>query len=298
MLDISSSTFTERAEQLRAQVDAALDGYADLGPGCPARLREAIRYSLLAPGKRLRPMLALMASEACGGTVEQALPAACAVEMIHAYSLVHDDLPAMDDDDLRRGQPTCHKKFGEALAILAGDALLTLAFQVLARGTSPPEVAAACCAMLAEAAGPRHLVGGQADDLASDGAEGGIEALESMHHRKTGAMILVSLRLGATAAGADTSQTAALETYGRNLGLAFQITDDLLDVRGREAEVGKRVGKDAGCGKLTFPGLLGIEESARRAERLIAEACEAIRPLGPRAGILEQLAQFVLQRNR
>ena len=260
-------------------------------------LREAMRYSLLAPGKRLRPILVLMASEACGGTVEAALPAACAVEMVHAYSLVHDDLPAMDDDDLRRGRPTCHKKFGEAMAILAGDALLTLAFDVVAKHVRPPEAAAACCAALAEAAGACHLVGGQVDDTSGRLAQGGIEALESIHRRKTGSMILVSLHLGALVAGADQGQIAALERYGRALGLAFQITDDLLDVRGEESTVGKRVGKDFQKGKLTFPGLLGVDRSARRAEELVEQACEALRAFEERADRLEAVAQYVLERN-
>jgi len=298
MVDIPASALTEYASRLRRRIDTALRGYTELADGCPSELGKAIRYSLLAPGKRLRPLLVLMASEACGGTIGEALPAACAVEMVHAYSLVHDDLPAMDDDDLRRGQPTCHKRFGEGLAILAGDALLALAFEVLAKGIRPPQVAAACCAMLAEAAGPCRLVGGQADDLAEPRAQGGIDALESIHGRKTGAMILVSLRLGATVAGADAAEAAALETYGEKLGLAFQITDDLLDVRGREAEVGKRVGKDAHRGKLTFPGLLGVEDSARRAEQLIVDACAALHPFGARAGNLDALARYVLERNR
>lgn len=297
MTHTSAFTFTEQAQQLRSRIDAALRDYTDLDDGCPSMLREAIRYSLLAPGKRLRPMLVLMAAEACGGAVDQALPAACAVEMVHAYSLVHDDLPAMDDDDLRRGQPTCHKKFGEAVAILAGDALLTLAFEVLANEVQPPAVAARCCAMLARAAGACRLVGGQADDLAPESVPGEVHALESIHHRKTGALILVSLGLGATVAGADAAQHEALETYGRKLGLAFQITDDLLDVRGRQADVGKRVGKDADRGKLTFPRLLGIDESARRAEQLIHDACEALRPFATQAANLEALARYVGERN-
>jgi geranylgeranyl diphosphate synthase type II len=296
-LNTSASTFTEYANQLRTRIDAALRTYSALGEGCPEELREAIRYSLLAPGKRLRPMLTLMAAEACGDTTDAALPAACAVEMVHTYSLVHDDLPAMDDDDLRRGQPTCHKKFGEAMAILAGDALLALAMEVVAGDVRPPQAAAACCAILAEAAGPCRLVGGQADDLKAKPAPGGIDALESIHHRKTGAMILASLRMGAAVAGAGALETAALETYGVNLGLAFQITDDLLDVCGQEADVGKRVHKDADRGKLTFPGLLGIEESARRAEKLTADACAALRPLGTPAGGLDALARYVLERN-
>lgn len=329
MVHISPLSFTQYATDARERIDAALAAASELGDGCPPQLREAIGYALLAPGKRLRPMLVLMAAEACGAGSEDAMPAACAVEMVHAYSLVHDDLPAMDDDDLRRGRPTCHKAFGEAMAILAGDALLAMAFEVLAKGTRPPEVAAACCAALAEAAGACRLVGGQADDLAAErnndecrmmndecspgagGAAGepsihhssfiihhSVAALESIHNRKTGAMILVSLELGALVAGADRQTRVALAQYGRRLGLAFQITDDLLDVRGDEAALGKRVRKDSEHGKLTFPALLGVDQSARRAEQLIAEAIRAIAPLGPRAGSLEALATYVLERNQ
>lgn len=206
-----SSLLARYRDELCPAIEAALDRYSQLAPGCPAELREALRYSLLAPGKRLRPLLVLLAAKACGGQIPPALPPACAVEMIHAYSLVHDDLPAMDDDDLRRGRPTCHKQFGEALAILAGDALLALAFQVVAQDVEPPPVAARCCAELAEAAGPCQLVGGQADDilgrlclgpempqgpLSPALAAKALAQLESIHRRKTGAMILVSLRLG------------------------------------------------------------------------------------------------------
>jgi geranylgeranyl diphosphate synthase type II len=256
-----------------------------------------MRYSLLAPAKRLRPLLVLMAAEACGGTVEGSLPAAAAVEMIHTYSLIHDDLPAMDDDDLRRGRPTCHKVFGEGLAILAGDALLTRAFGVLAEHVQPPALAATCCAALAEAAGAGALVGGQADDLA-DEKHLTLETLESIHARKTGAMFLVSLRLGGMTASATTEQMAALEGYGRPMGLAFQIMDDLLDVSGDEASVGKRVGKDVDRGKLTFPSLLGVEASRERAEALIAEACVSLASLGPAAEGLDALARYVLERDR
>ena len=285
-------------DELRPRIEAALRQYTEFSEGCPEKLRAAIRHSLLAPGKRLRPMLVLMAAEACGGSAQAALPAACAVEMVHTYSLIHDDLPAMDDDDLRRGLPTCHKQFGEAMAILAGDGLLALAFEVLAKGVQPPGVAAECCAALAEAAGACHLVGGQADDMDGDLSEGGLAALESIHRRKTGAMILVSLRLGGLVAGAGAAQRESLQQYGRRLGLAFQITDDLLDVRGEEATMGKRVGKDSGHGKLTFPGVLGLEESTHRARQLIDEACEALSPLGQRAAGLQALARYVVERNR
>lgn len=298
MVDTQLPSFAQIAGGYRDRVEAALLAYSEFPGGCPERLRLAIRHSLLAPGKRLRPILVLMAAEACGGTIEAALPSACAVEMVHTYSLIHDDLPAMDNDDLRRGLPTCHKKFGEALAILAGDGLLALAFEVIAKGTRPPEVAAACCATLAEASGPCWLVGGQADDITGELAAGGLEALESIHQRKTGAIILASLRLGGLAARADGRSMEALREYGTRLGLAFQITDDLLDVCGEEAAMGKRVGKDTEQGKQTFPHLLGIDASRRRAEQLIHEACLALEPLRSRAGNLEALARYVLERNR
>ncbi len=257
-----------------------------------------MRYSALAPGKRLRPMLVLMAAEACGGLVERAMPAACAVEMVHAYSLIHDDLPAMDDDDLRRGRPTCHRQFDEATAILAGDGLLTLAFELLATHVHPGEVAARCCAVLASAAGVVGMVGGQADDMAGGLQGGDLERIESIHARKTGALIRASLELGAICAGADRGRTAALCLFGDRLGLAFQITDDLLDVRGDAGAVGKRVGKDAEQGKATYPALLGVEASIQRAERLIEEACDGLHPLGAKGARLEAVARYVLERNR
>jgi geranylgeranyl diphosphate synthase type II len=289
----------------RAEVEQHLDAALRPEAGLPASLLEAMRYSLLAPGKRLRPVLVVMAADACGdGAAVNPWPAACAVEMIHAYSLIHDDLPAMDDDDLRRGQPTCHKKFGEALAILAGDALLTMAFQVLAEGY-PAAAASACCAELARAAGAAGMVGGQVDDLAwEQGGRRNVEALEYLHQRKTGALIRASLRLGAWAAHANRSGIPSrelmerLDGYGRCLGLAFQIVDDLLDVEGDLEQTGKRVGKDAARGKLTYPGFLGVAESRHRAERLGREACEHIEPLGDRAGRLRALVSFVLNRDR
>jgi geranylgeranyl diphosphate synthase type II len=224
--------------------------------------------------------------------------------MVHAYSLVHDDLPAMDDDDLRRGRPTCHKVFGEATAILAGDALLAMAFETLALCVRPAETAARCCAVLAEAAGPCQLVGGQADDIAASGlkladlGKDALDLLHAIHRRKTGAMICAALQLGAMTAAAPPVQLAALAEYGASLGLAFQIADDLLDARGDEAAMGKRVGKDAASGKLTFPGLVGVDESTRRAQQLIGQARAALAPLaGPTDG-LEALARYVLERNR
>jgi geranylgeranyl diphosphate synthase, type II len=306
MVNSLSLPLADHANRLRPAIEEGLD-QSTAGLRCPPRLAEAMRYALLAPGKRVRPMLALMAAEACGGTIEAAMPAACAVEMVHAYSLVHDDLPAMDDDDLRRGRPTCHKVFGEAVAILAGDALLAHAFTLLATRIRPPTTAAACCAALAEAAGPCQLVGGQADDMAgpqtgangnaSPTAEAEVAALESIHHRKTGAMIRVSLKLGALTAKADAQQLAALDEYGRRLGLAFQVVDDLLDACGEEMAVGKRVGKDHAQGKRTYPVLLGVPRSRAYAEELISEACAALAVLGPRADGLDALARYVLHRN-
>ena len=297
MVGSTSFSLDRYAQEVRTLVDRALTEQIEFGPGCPDRLREAIRYSLLAPGKRLRPMLVLAAAEACQGDRQAALPAACAVEMVHAYSLVHDDLPAMDDDDLRRGRPTCHKQFDEALAILAGDALLTRAFEILARDVQPPAVAAECCRVLAAAAGASALVGGQADDLGEQFSDGQLETLERIHRRKTGAMLLASLELGALIAGADDEQLAALSQYGRCIGLAFQIADDLLDVRGDAAAMGKRVGKDSGRGKLTFPALLGVDQSERRATQLVEEACAALEPLASHAEPLYALAHYIVERD-
>lgn len=295
---------TELAE-VRTRIDTELGAILDAHRAeVPARLLDAMRYALLGSGKRLRPALVLWGAEACGLLDSKtALPGAAAVEMIHSYSLIHDDLPAMDNDDLRRGQPTTHRKFDEATAILAGDGLLTLAFGVLARRCESPQLAAASCAELATAAGIAGMVGGQADDLAAEGrfADNTVgpptfETISSIHDRKTGAMIRVSLRLGGLAAGANTKQLAALDEYGAAVGLAFQIADDLLDVEGTENETGKRVGKDVGLGKMTYPALFGVETSRQMAAQLIERAIAAIQPFGTAAGKLEALARYVLER--
>ncbi len=304
-------------ERLRLPIDEALSRYSQFGDDCLAHLQEAIRYALLGPGKRLRPQLVLMAAEACGGRIEQALPAAAAVEMIHAYSLVHDDLPAMDDDDLRRGRPTCHKVYGEAVAILVGDALQARAFELLATEIAPAEKAARCCAVLGRAAGATALVGGQAADLAEEAhptshspirgsaelaevnpiSEIKLQELVAIHRRKTGALFVASLQMGGIVAAATVRQLAALEEFGRKLGLAFQVTDDLLDVTASQADVGKRVAKDIDRGKLTFPKLLGVEESRRRAAKLVDDACSAIEVFGPAGQQLRSLARFVSTRH-
>ena len=298
MTEPSSELFLEYAEAVRPEIEAALERYTQYDADCPPVLREAIRHSLLAGGKRLRPLLVLMSAQACGCPRGEAMPAACAVEMVHTYSLIHDDLPAMDDDQWRRGRPCCHVKFGEANAILAGDALLAQAFEVMAGEIQPADVAAACCLELARAAGAAALVGGQVDDLQGAGGTGDLAQLERIHRRKTGAMFQVSLRLGGRIAQADSPRIAALDDFGKKLGLAFQIVDDLLDVKGEAAALGKSVGKDRQQAKLTFPALLGLDESQRRAEALIQEAQHELSIFGAQAGCLQSLAHYVLERNR
>ncbi len=303
MSTVSSQSIQARFSQLREMVESKLDAYLAPAPGCPDRLTAAMRYSALAPGKRLRPTLVLLASQAIGGNLPSALPSACAVEMIHAYSLIHDDLPAMDDDDLRRGLPTCHRKFDEATAILAGDALQALAFEVVANDT-PPDRALECCRLLAKAAGRCHLIGGQADDLAAEGRYGDMQApsrsvdhLKSIHRRKTGALIEASVMLGGVASGADANQIERLRNYGQAIGLAFQIIDDCLDLESTSEQMGKHTRKDDKLGKLTYPALLGLEQSRRWADDLVDQACEAIAPLGDEASNLIDIARFVVQRS-
>lgn len=268
-------------EPLRQKIESALDTATQLSADCPDRLREAIRYSLLAPGKRLRPILVLVACELCGTpeNKQNAMSAACAVEMVHSYSLIHDDLPAMDNDDLRRGLPTCHRRFDDATAILAGDALLAMAFEMLGNLT-PPELAGRCCKELAIAVGACKLVGGQMDDMLREkqiaNVESTIKTMEHVHHRKTGALIRASLRLGGMIAGASVQQLNALDEFGKHFGLAFQITDDLLDVLGEEETVGKRLRKDAESAKWSYPYFLGVVGAKRAAEKAVCDAEKAL----------------------
>jgi geranylgeranyl diphosphate synthase type II len=299
----TAALFPPEIEIFRQRIDTQLDRYlafepegSSFGSDCPDNLREAMRYSLLAPGKRLRPMLVLTATHVCGGEIERAMAAACAVEMIHAYSLIHDDLPAMDDDEFRRGRPSCHIQFDEATAILAGDALIPLAFQVIAEETRPVAVANACCLALAKAAGATRLVGGQADDLRNEFSPTSIEALEHIHHRKTGALLTVALEMGGLIAGASPENLESLTIFGKHLGLAFQIVDDLLDLRGSQAKMGKRTGKDAGRGKQTYPAVLGVEQSEIRARENVDAAIAALLPFGDDAQPLISIARFVVDR--
>lgn len=292
-----AKAFSDRHQQLTKLIEAKLATYSDFGDGCPADLKAAIRHSLLAPAKRLRPTLVLLANEACGGNVGDALPAACAVEMIHTYSLIHDDLPAMDDDDLRRGLPSCHAKFGEAVGILAGDALLAQAFEVISRDISPAEIAVQCCVELSTTAGALHLVGGQVDDLDAEQRDDLTGAdLERIHRRKTGAMIISSLRMGAFVANADAEKLKKLTIFGENIGLAFQIVDDLLDFSGDQTKIGKSLGKDSQSEKLTYVKLYGFDESKRKAEKLIDDAINELKDFGTNGHPLIGLAQFILNR--
>lgn len=291
--EITDSAITE----FLPLIEAALERACQFDDKCPERLEAAIRYALLAPGKRLRPALVMMAAEACGCNLETVVDAATAVEMIHAYSLIHDDLPAMDDDDLRRGRPTVHIQFDEATAILAGDALQALAFGVLAKSIRDPLVAVQAIRTLALAAGPEALVGGQADDLAAEsGGLRTIETLERIHRRKTGALFAASLRIGGLVAGANETQLLALDRYADNVGLAFQVVDDLLDATATVADLGKRSGKDSSRGKLTYPGLLGIEASREYAKRLLNQAKIEVGVFNHASWRLIWLADFVLAR--
>ena len=294
-------TLTKVQEFINPRLESTLTFSDQAAP----RLVEAMQYALLAPGKRLRPALALEAARTCGGTWEQAAPAALAVEMIHAYSLVHDDLPAMDDDDLRRGRPTCHRAFDEATAILCGDALQPLAFQVLASGM-PMDVVPEACRVLAQAAGVESLVGGQVDDLAAERGwvpdlsdqtpEQQVEWMERIHRRKTGRLFLASLDLGCLAAGGNAQCRGDLKDYGESFGLAFQIADDLLDAEGSESSMGKRVGKDAERGKITFPTVIGKALSRKRADTLSEQATAAISGYGHAAESLSALARWIVSR--
>jgi geranylgeranyl diphosphate synthase type II len=352
---MSNSAFANHLDELRKVVEAAL--LEELGRATwPDSLRAAVEYSLMAGGKRLRPVLVLLANDVCGGRPENAIAAACAIEMIHTYSLIHDDLPSMDDDDFRRGRATSHKVFGEALAILAGDCLLTWAFEVIAAAPIPPDRILRLIRTLAIAAGGAGMVGGQVLDLeaergpfpsaqrptaaaknadnsgledngiavnrsenpadsqglrregpstsrnfeANDSnrtAETRVEDLSRIHKMKTGALIAAALEMGAECGFADENSKARLRRYGHCIGLAFQIADDLLDVTGDQTKLGKTPGRDADLGKLTYPGLLGIENSRKKAEELIKEACDAVEIFGDRSRWLKDLARFIVERD-
>jgi geranylgeranyl diphosphate synthase type II len=290
-----TSTTTNVADFLDAKAQrcqSAMQDHLDALRDLPPALREAMAYSLFAGGKRLRPALAMGAAEIIGNDDASALPAACAIEMIHTYSLIHDDLPCMDDDDLRRGKPTAHKKFGEAIAVLAGDALLTLAFDIAA-STDRSDVVR----LIAQASGAGGMAGGQVLDILSEGKQVSLLELQRIHAAKTGALISASVCAGAMLANADADQLAAMKAYGEHLGLAFQIADDILDVVGDEAAIGKPVGSDEALNKSTYPGLVGLDQARVLARKAADAAVDALAPFGESANTFRALAAYVVDRN-
>ncbi len=281
-----------------AFVDALLDQWIPSAETRPVSLHKAMRHSVFAGGKRLRPILCLAAGEACGGTKEAAAYAACAVECLHTYSLIHDDLPCMDDDDLRRGVPTCHKVYGEAVALLAGDALQALAFELAARTRQTVRYNQGdMIAVLARTAGSLHLVGGQVADLEGESQKLPLEDLRYIHESKTAALLTASIKLGAMSADAQAEELAALETFGMATGLAFQIIDDILDVTQTSEKLGKSAGKDVASEKSTYPALMGLEGSRAEAQRQTQTAMHALEIFGGRADRLRELAMHLLQRD-
>ncbi len=344
---MSSQGFQEHLQQLRGEIESALgDNLARAN--WPESLKSAVEYSLMAGGKRLRPVLVLLACEVCQGDRRAAVPAACAIEMIHTYSLIHDDLPSMDDDELRRGRPTSHIMFGEALAILAGDCLLTHAFETVSGSPLPADALADVVRVLAMAAGGSGMVGGQILDLEAErgpltkppqapsavqkplssetarfkSEESAVQKsandlpdeqnqsnssnldeanrvthLTHIHSMKTGALIAASLEMGAICGGADRENRDRLRQYGLLIGLAFQIADDLLDITGSNSKLGKTTGRDIDLGKLTYPSLIGIDASRKKAEQLVQQACDLLIPFGERANWLTNLARFIVERD-
>lgn len=294
----TSTTVPQYLDEQRALIDQELDRLLPPGDAFPQSIHQAMRYSVFAGGKRLRPILCAEAGRLLGATAPSLLRIASALELVHTYSLIHDDLPALDNDDLRRGKPTCHRAFGESTAILTGDALLTLAYEVLAE----PGLASAECQLriiyeLAFATGTRDgMVAGQVLDLETTNQDVDATTLKLIHSAKTGAFLCAAVRCGAIFAGAAQTDLERITTYGRKIGLAFQIADDLLDVLGSSATLGKTAGKDDEQRKATYPALYGIEESRRKASVLIQEACESLEPYGKAASRLQELAYFLIER--
>ena len=280
-------------------INEALDDYLPSSDLKPTRLHQAMRYSVLAGGKRLRPILTLVAADLVGDLAEQdVLPAACALELVHNYSLIHDDLPSMDDDDVRRGQPSNHKKFTPAVAILAGDALLTLAFELISELENiEAEKINLLTKELAQGSGHQGMVGGQVVDIESEGKEIDSQELNYIHRHKTGALLKTSVRLGALLGQATEKELTALTTYAEKIGLAFQIVDDILDVEGSAEKLGKAVGSDLNKDKATFPAIYGLAESKELAEQTVQEAKDALEIFGDQAQILKELANYIIQRD-
>jgi geranylgeranyl diphosphate synthase type II len=289
-------------QEKKERVDSALERYLPKKEELTSNLHRAMQHSLFAGGKRIRPILSIASFEAAGGKGERILPFACALEMIHTYSLIHDDLPAIDNDDFRRGKPTCHKVFGEAIAILAGDGLLTEAFRLMTHQPAKDHPSGDEALVLdlinevAQAAGVLGMVGGQVVDIESEGKAVDLPTVQYIHTHKTGAMILASVRVGAKLGGAKETLLKALTRYGESLGLAFQVADDILNVEGKAALMGKKTGSDLSKGKATYPSVLGVEESKKRAKELVHLAVDALKPLGPEADPLREIARFVVAR--
>src|ERR1700724_917297 len=277
--------------------DRALDRFLPKEDVKPATIHKAMRYSLCAGGKRLRPILCLAAAEACGGKIDNALPLACALECIHTSSLVHDDLPSMDNDDFRRGRLTCHKVFGDGIAVLAGDALLTIAFEIVSRAKPTSRYNMSILLYeIAVAAGSQKLIAGQVADLEAEGKKSTRAQLRYIHENKTAAILTTSVRLGAMSANADARKLNAITQFGRTLGLAFQVIDDILDVTQTSEKLGKSAGKDIAAKKATYPAVIGLKKSRAEARRLTRQAHSALEPLGSHANTLRALADYLLQR--
>jgi geranylgeranyl diphosphate synthase, type II len=278
-------------------IDRALDRFLPKEKTKPATIHKAMRYSLFAGGKRLRPILCLAAAEACGGKIDNALALACAMECIHTYSLVHDDLPSMDNDDFRRGRPTCHKVFGDGIAVLAGDALLTIAFEIISRAKPTPRYNTSMLLReVAVAAGSQKLIAGQVADLEAEGKNAGRAELRYIHENKTAAILTTSVRLGAMSANANPKQLHAITDFGRALGLAFQVIDDILDVTQTSEKLGKSAGKDVAAKKATYPSVIGLEKSRSEAKRLTRKAHHALSIFGRKGDALRTLADYLLER--
>jgi geranylgeranyl diphosphate synthase type II len=299
---VSAERTAAAVDALREAVEAALEKALPPESDWPSTIHRACRYSLMAGGKRIRPVLVLAAGEAVGGRREELMPLACAVEMVHTYSLIHDDLPAMDNDDLRRGKPTSHKVFGEAIAILAGDALLTRAFHLLAEvpdGWDDARVRRrlAASSVLGEACGTRGLIGGQVMDLESEGKATSAEDLECLHRAKTGALLGACVRGGAILGGATPDDLTALSRYASAIGLAFQVVDDVLDATEESASLGKTAGKDAAAHKATYVSVHGLERARAMAADLRQQALDAVAPLGRRGALLGTIARLIVDRH-
>ncbi len=291
---------SETLEQGRLLADAALERLLPPAGQCPPSIHQAMRHSVFAGGKRLRPLLCMEAARMVSGTLPEGVDeAGAALEMLHTYSLIHDDLPALDNDDLRRGRPTCHKVFGEATAILAGDALQTRAFEVLANLRCAPERTVRIIAEVSHAVGTIDgMIGGQVLDLEAEHTRPDATRLEYIHRSKTGALITTSLVSGGIYAGGSASQVEALRQFGRSIGLAFQIVDDVLDVTQSSEQLGKTAGKDTSSEKATYPALFGVEESLKKADTLVADGFAAMEPFGSRADTLKELARFLVERKK